>query len=62
MIGVTMNHAIVEYKKRGRKPQPEHLRGKTTSIRLSQERLQKFKLLGGNRWLNQLIDAFNVQA
>jgi len=57
-----MNHAIVEYKKRGRKPQPEHLRGKTTSIRLSQERLQKFKLLGGNRWLNQLIDAFNVQA
>ena len=52
----------VEPKKRGRKPQPAHLKGKTTSIRLSQERLTKFKTLGGNRWLNKMIDAFNVEA
>lgn len=57
-----MTDVIVEPKKRGRKPQPAHLKGKTTSIRLSQERLEKFKYLGGNRWLNTVIDAFNVKA
>lgn len=49
--------------KRGRKAFPEHMRGKTTSLRLRPDRLNLFKKMGGVKWLNEVLDhelAFNV--
>lgn len=42
--------------KRGRKAFPEHMRGKTTSLRLRPDRLDMFKYLGGTKWLNVVLD------
>jgi hypothetical protein len=42
--------------KKGRKPYPEHMRGKTTSLRLRPDRLEMFKFLGGTQWLNVILD------
>ena len=42
--------------KRGRKALPQHMKGKTTSIRLRQDRLEMFKYLGGIQWLNLVLD------
>ena len=43
--------------KKGRKAYPEHIRAKTTSLRLRPDRLALFKKLGGTEWLNDLLDA-----
>ena len=42
--------------KRGRKAFPEHMRGKTTSLRIRPDRLDMFKCLGGTKWLNVVLD------
>jgi len=46
----------VNKNKRGRKAFPEHMRGKTTSLRLRPDRLDMFKYLGGTKWLNVVLD------
>ncbi len=43
--------------KRGRKAYPEHMRAKTTSLRLRPDRLDMFKFLGGTKWLNIVLDS-----
>lgn len=43
--------------KRGRKPLPEHMKSVTTSLRLRPDRLSKYKMLGGVKWLNTLLDS-----
>ncbi len=43
--------------KRGRKALPQHMKGKTTSIRLRPDRLEMFKYLGGIQWLNIVLDS-----
>ena len=35
---------------------PDHLKCVTTSLRLRPDRLAKYKLLGGVKWLNSVID------
>lgn len=40
----------------GRKPLPEDERTKTHGVRLTPGRIEKFKELGGNKWLAQQID------
>jgi hypothetical protein len=42
--------------KKGRKAYPEHMRAKTTSLRLRPDRLSMFKFLGGTQWLNTVLD------
>ena len=42
--------------KKGRKAYPEHMRAKTTSLRLRPDRLEMFKFLGGTQWLNVILD------
>jgi hypothetical protein len=44
--------------KKGRKAYPEHMRAKTTSLRLRPDRLVKFKEIGGTGWLNLQLDKF----
>ena len=42
--------------KRGRKPLPDHMKAITTSLRLRPDRLAMYKLLGGVKFLNQVLD------
>ena len=42
--------------KRGRKALPDNERGKVTSLRLTPERIAKFKQLGGSKWLSRILD------
>lgn len=43
--------------KRGRKPLPDNMKAVTTSLRLRPDRLEKYKMLGGVKWLNTLLDS-----
>lgn len=46
----------MELKKKGRKALPLHLKAKTTSIRLRDDRMIKFRKMGGVKWLNVMLD------
>ena len=40
----------------GRKPLPEDQRGKVYGVRLTPERIEKLKRLGGAKWISAQID------
>lgn len=40
----------------GRKPLPEADKAKSHGVRLTPARIEKFKALGGNKWLAQAVD------